>query len=127
MADDLQSVYERARAQSGESTWSGLSAHEQTVTVYQELRNLDAGYAEVREQMGLSRRDAFVAPGTTNSISVQSPPHCGQMEAWTVSNESDLADGSQNTRRIARGHRIVGTTSAARARTRGATLEPAAR
>src|SRR5271157_1836109 len=56
MPDDLQTVYERARARVGEEVWPRLSAHEQTNAVYRELRAWDKRLTE-RSDSGSSRPD----------------------------------------------------------------------
>jgi DNA-binding SARP family transcriptional activator/TolB-like protein len=91
MLDQLQTVYERARVGVGEENWSRLTAHEQTTAVYEQLRALDAGRADPRDQSLISR-EGFVSYGM-NDRSIVRLRLTGQMEAWTVSTESVLPTG----------------------------------
>jgi DNA-binding SARP family transcriptional activator/TolB-like protein len=91
MPYDLRSVYEQARERSGEAVWSRLSAHEQTVAVYQELRSLDADRAGSRDQWAADK-DGFVSFASTRCVAVRLRL-TGQMEAWTVANENVLPTG----------------------------------
>lgn len=91
MMDQLQTVYERARTGVGEDTWPRLSAHEQTTAVYHELRSLDAGRVDTRDQ-SLFSRDGFVSYGMTDQ-SIVRLRLTGQMEAWTVATENVLPTG----------------------------------
>ena len=91
MVDALQAVYERARVCVGEDTWPRLSAHEQTTAVYQELRALDAGRVQIRDQSELPD-ESFVSYGMTDQ-SIVRLRLAGQMEAWTVANENVLPTG----------------------------------
>jgi DNA-binding SARP family transcriptional activator/TolB-like protein len=91
MPDDLRTIYDRARLRVGEDVWLRLSAHEQTKAVYEELHAMDAGQTGMRDQQR-SRAEELVSSGTTSPTVVRLRL-AGQMEAWTVSNESVLPTG----------------------------------
>src|SRR5258708_28561241 len=91
MPDDLETVYERGRTRVGEGAWPRLSAHEQTVAIYQELRALDAGRADVPDPP-IPKKPEFVSSATTDHAVVRLRL-TGHMEAWTVSGENVLPTG----------------------------------
>jgi hypothetical protein len=91
MPDDLQTVYDHACTRSGTDAWPRLSAHEQTVAVYQELHALDVGCMDLREQWSSGKED-LISFDTTHWTSIRLRL-TGQMGAWTVSNENVLPTG----------------------------------
>ena len=91
MPDDLEAVYQHVRSQLGEEEWPLLSAHEQTIAVYQEMRVRDAAYIDSRNHPE-ARHDAIISFGTTNRGVVRLRL-AGQMEAWTVTGENVLPTG----------------------------------
>src|SRR5580658_1518144 len=91
MPDELQTVYERARLHAGAGIWPRLSAHEQTVAVYQEMRELDAERVDLQNR-SFSKSAEFVSSDTTSQTVVRLRLS-GQMEAWTVSGQNVLPPG----------------------------------
>src|ERR1700690_4290357 len=91
MPDEFETIYEHARARSGEGVWPRMSAHEQTEAIYAELHALDAGYAD-RLRQPHPRGEAIVLFGATDQ-SVVRLRLTGQMRAWTGSNENILPTG----------------------------------
>ncbi len=91
MLDDLRTIYDRAHLRFGEEVWLRLSAHEQTKAIYEELRLLDSGQNIAWEQHQASPGE-LVSSGTTSPVVVRLRL-TGQMDAWTVSNESVLPTG----------------------------------
>jgi DNA-binding SARP family transcriptional activator/TolB-like protein len=91
MPDDLRAVYEVARSQTGDAIWPRLSAHEQTVAVYQQIRALD-GLRMQRYGQPLTRPLEMVSSATTDPTIIRLRL-IGQMEAWTVTGENILPTG----------------------------------
>jgi DNA-binding SARP family transcriptional activator/TolB-like protein len=91
MPDDLRTVYELARLRAGEGVWPRLSAHEQTVAVYQELRTSDAEYMDLHND-GYSNNGNLVSADLTGRPVIR-VRLAGQMEVWTVSGENILPTG----------------------------------
>src|SRR5689334_18842173 len=91
MPDEIQSSYERARFHTGEGAWLRLTAHEQTVAVYQELRALDAEAAAMRCQPAGAPAQSISS--ATNGQATVRLRLVGQMEAWTVTGENVLPTG----------------------------------
>jgi DNA-binding SARP family transcriptional activator len=91
MPDDLEAVYQQVRSQLGNEEWPRLSAHEQTVAVYQEMRLRDAASIDSRNHPG-GGLGGVISFGTTIRGVVRLRL-TGQMEAWTVSGENVLPTG----------------------------------
>jgi DNA-binding SARP family transcriptional activator/TolB-like protein len=89
--DDLQTVYERGRSRVGEGVWPRLTAHEQAVAVYQELRALDSDRFD-RFNQAFTNKEEFVSTRTTGHAIVRLRL-VGQMDAWAVSGENVLPTG----------------------------------
>jgi DNA-binding SARP family transcriptional activator len=113
MPDDLQTVYELARARHGEQAWPRLSAHEQTVAVYQELRARDAACTNSRDQWDTGD-DGLVSFASTDGIAIRLRL-TGQMEAWTIANENILPAG-RKTRALLAAIALSAPRPASRAR-----------
>ncbi len=91
MPDDVESVYQKARSQLGQDVWPRLSAHEQTVAVYDEMRARDAAFIEQRDHPQTARNG--VVSFATSIPSVVRLRLVGQMQAWTVTGENILPTG----------------------------------
>jgi DNA-binding SARP family transcriptional activator/TolB-like protein len=89
--DDIQSSYEQARLRIGDDAWLRLTAHEQTAAFYDELRALDATAATIG--CPSARAPGQLESPETSPRVVVRLRLAGQIEAWTVANESVLPTG----------------------------------
>jgi len=91
MADDLQSVYEQAEHTPERVPGLDCRHNEQTVRRLSGTARSGCRVHGITDQWA-SRKEELVSPVTTHSVS-RPFRLTGQMEAWTVSNESVLPTG----------------------------------